>query len=101
MGFLFEHLCANLGIDLHPFALSIRLSLCKQDGKGQLDMQINLYTATIRQAELLREAEQQRLVRSVMNQRRPVLHFKLPFRLKWSYAPKAAAPHPRECPTPC
>lgn len=64
-------------------------------------MQINLYTANIRQAELLREAAQQRLARSVQPQRRLVLHFRLPFRLQWEKPRTSAAPTLRDCPTPC
>jgi hypothetical protein len=64
-------------------------------------MQINLYTANIRQAELLREAAQQRLARSVQPQRRLALHFRLPFRLQWEKPRTSAAPTLRDCPTPC
>jgi len=64
-------------------------------------MQIDLYSANIRQAELLREAEQQRLARSVQKTRRLALHFKLPFRLQWEKSGTPAAPTLRDCPTPC
>ncbi len=64
-------------------------------------MQIDLYSANIRQAELLREAEQQRLARSVQKTRRLALHFKLPFRLQWEKPRTPAAPTLRDCPTPC
>ncbi len=87
--------------NLHPFARALRLSLCTLNGKGKLDMQINLYTAQIHQAELLRQAEQQRLARTVMIHRRPALHFRLPFRLQWSDTRKTTTPELRECPTPC
>ena len=64
-------------------------------------MQIDLYTANIRQAELLRQAEQQRLVRSVQRPRQMALHFRLPFRLQWGERRAPAAPALRDCPTPC
>jgi len=71
----------------------------KVDAKGETDMFINFDMATARQTDMLREAEQARLVKSVMNHHRPLFRLKLPFVIQWKDLSKPVAPDLRECTT--
>lgn len=64
-------------------------------------MIMNLDLANLRQTDMLREAEKERLAKSVTNHRRPSFHFRLPFSVKWLYEFRPAETELRECVSPC